>query len=199
MINVAVEGASDEGAARAIVHAAGHEVGVLRVARGKNRLDPLIPKYNQAAAWTPWIVFRDSDGLCPVDLRTTLTAGMPEWNPGFLLRIAHTMTEAWLMADADSFAEYFSVSRARVPREPEEAPNGKRALLGLCAKSRSSRIRKDMLREDGQSGSLYVPHLNTFASGAWRPEVAAERSPSLARALRRIREVPHPEAGDIRV
>jgi len=49
MINVVVEGASDRGIARAVVRAAGREVGKIVAKGGKTRLDPDIPKYNRPA------------------------------------------------------------------------------------------------------------------------------------------------------
>ena len=99
MINVVVEGESDREVAKAVVAHAGHWVHQVRVAGGNTRLDPLIPKYNIAAAQHPWVVFRDSDSQCPVILRTRLTAGISSWHPQFCLRIAHSMSEAWLLAD----------------------------------------------------------------------------------------------------
>ena len=98
MINVVVEGESDREVAKTVVVHAGHRVHQVRIAGGKTKLDPLIPKYNIASAQFPWVVFRDSDSQCPVILRARLTAGISSWHPQFSLRIAHSMSEAWLLS-----------------------------------------------------------------------------------------------------
>ena len=187
MINIAVEGESDREAAEAVVRAAGGTVGKVVVARGKTGLDPKIAKYNRASKHASWVVFRDSDSRCPVELRARLTAEISVWNPRFAVRIAHSMTEAWLMADREGFAEYFHVSPDRVPVDPEQIQDAKSALLSLCSRSSSRAIRRDAVSSDGQTGALYVVTLNEFASTRWNVEAAAQRSPSLARAVRAIR------------
>lgn len=192
MINIVVEGVSDTAAAERVVKSAGHLVGRVRVAGGKTRLDPKIPNYNLAARQEPWVVFRDSDSKCPVELRATLTANIRDWQPGFLLRIAHSMTEAWLLADKEGFADYFHVSLDRVPTTPEALPHAKQALLNLCSGSRSRDIREELIASDGGAGMLYVDHLNEFAAGRWDIEAAAANSESLRRAIARIHELPGP-------
>ncbi|QDZ15443.1 hypothetical protein [Humibacter ginsenosidimutans] len=185
MINVAVEGQSDIEVARAVVGHSGHVVGKIVVTRGKTNLDPKIVKYAAAAVQTPWIVFRDSDGECPVGLRSRLFPSIPR-DRAFLLRIAHTMTEAWLLADREGFADYFGVAISHIPRDVEGVKHAKVTLLHLCASSRLRAIRREVVSDDGHIGPLYVLHLNTFASQSWNIPNAAMNSPSLARSLQRI-------------
>ncbi|HXH36000.1 MAG TPA: hypothetical protein VNJ54_16595 [Plantibacter sp.] len=194
MINVVVEGDSDREMARAIVLVAGRQVNRIIVAGGKSKLDPKIHKYNQASVQFPWVVFRDSDAACPVALRSKLSADITVWQPGFSLRIAHSMSEAWLLADREAFSNFFSVPMNRLPPQPESLPHAKRALLALCAQSRSRGVQRDMTAGTGEAGALYVSQLNEFASTVWRPLVAAENSPSLIRAIRRIQELPETSA-----
>lgn len=190
MINIAVEGESDRKAATAVVECAGRTVGRLYVAGGKSKLDPKIPKYSAAARETPWVVFRDSDGQCPVRLREDLLQKVGGHNSRFLVRIAHSMTEAWLLADVTGFSTFFRVNPAKIPRDPEALRHAKQSLLALCADSSSRAIRQGMTTADGKTGPLYVVHLNEFASSRWDVEAAAENSPSLARALTAIRALP---------
>lgn len=190
MINIAVEGESDVEAARAIVSTAGHSVGRIVPARGKSRLDPKIEKYAQASAQTPWIVFRDSDGECPVELRERLFPHSAMKSQRFLLRIAHTMTEAWLLADRAGFSDYFGVPKSSLPTDVESVSHAKNELLRLCSRSRSRAIRREVIARDSGAGPLYVFHLNAFASESWSVADAALNSPSLARSLRRIAELP---------
>lgn len=189
MINIAVEGESDREVAKAVTRAAGHETNHVRVAGGKSKLDLLIPKYNSAAAQQPWVVFRDSDGECPVELRSNLAKNIPKWHDNFSLRIAHTMAEAWLLADREAFAAYFAVALMRVPVDPESLQHAKRALIGLCEFSTSRVIRQDMVANGGRIGPLYVVRINDFASSSWRASVAKHQSKSLGRAVRSIREI----------
>jgi len=191
IVNAAVEGTSDTGAARRVIEVAGHELArEPHVAGGKTRLDPKISKYNEAARWGPWVVFRDSDARCPVELRSKLTAAIRDWQPGFRLRIAHSMTEAWFLADAEGFADYFGVSAAKVPANPESLAHGKQSLLSLCRESYSRDIREEVVAADGGAGPLFVDHLNEFAATRWDVEAASERSDSLRRAVERIRDLP---------
>lgn len=190
-MRVVVEGDSDTGAATRVVQAAGHVLtGEPYVKRGKSNLDAALPKYARAAVREPWVVFRDSDNKCPVELRQQLMASIRDVPPMFSLRIAHTMTEAWFMADRDGCADYFGLSASKLPSEPEDVGHAKLALLQLCAKSRKRTIREGMLREGGLQGPLFVYHLNDFAINHWNIEAAAESSPSLSRAIAALRAMP---------
>ncbi len=190
MINVAVEGESDTAAAKAIVSSAGREVHRVVVAGGKARLDLKIPKYNTASKHANWVVFRDSDGVCPVEVRNELTAGIAAVGNRFCLRIAHSMTEAWLLADREGFCSYFGVKSGQLPRDPEGIAHAKTALLELCSKSKSKAIRREVVTVDGNTGPLYVTRLNEFASTHWNVATAADNSPSLASAIAAIRRLP---------
>lgn len=100
------------------------------------------------------------------------------------------MSEAWLLADRDGFADYFRVPAARIPRDPEELPNAKQTLLGLCGRSRSRTIREEVTVSGTRPGPLYVTRINEFASTAWNVAEAASASESLRRAVHRIRQIP---------
>lgn len=190
MINAVVEGESDTGIVRAIIRAANGELGRIVPKGGKSKIDPLLPNYNQAARHTPWVVFRDSDTECPKELYQRLTSGIVTPSPSFLLRIAHPMSEAWLLADQSGFSRYFQVRSARIPRDPETLANPKQTVLRLCAESRSRDIRRDMVVQETKTGPLYVHRINEFAMTSWDVEAAASSSDSLRRALHRIRQLP---------
>jgi hypothetical protein len=190
LINVVVEGDSDRGAVKAIVDSTGRTVTNVFVAGGKTRLDPKITKYNQAARQSSWIVFRDSDGRCPARLRAEIAAKITAWSPNFLLRIAHSMTEAWLLADRDGFADFFRVKVGQVPADPESLPHAKQEVLRLCEHSKVRTIRQDMVRSTGETGPLYTVRINEFAATRWDVGAAAANSDSLARAIRSIQGLP---------
>ncbi|MGV1005250.1 MAG: hypothetical protein ACOYEV_10910 [Candidatus Nanopelagicales bacterium] len=190
MINIAVEGESDREAAKAVVQFAGHAVGKIVVAGGCTRLDPKISSYRKAARDVSWVVFRDSDGECALALRQRLLRNDSTVNARFALRIARTMTEAWLIADRAGFARFFGVAPSDVPPTPEALPHAKRTLLQLCAKSKQRSIRQDAVYRDGHAGPLYVKLINDFASTIWNVDAAAGSSQSLARAVAAIRALP---------
>lgn len=190
MINAAVEGPSDEGAVRAVIIAAGHSVGRIIAKGGKPKLDRDIPKYNQAAKVAPWVVLRDSDSVCPVELRARLLSSVRDRSDRFVLRIAHAMTESWLLADRDGFSDFFKVPHGLLPRDPEAFQQPKQKLLSICEHSSSRAIRADMIRPDGQAGPLYVARINEYASTAWMVRAASEGSASLRRAVEEIRLLP---------
>ena len=100
-VTVVVEGTSDEETALRVVEYAGLEpFGRPISVGGTARLDSLIPNYVRASVGMPFVVFRDSDGQCPVELVSKLSAKYHPC-PTFVLRIAHTMTEAWLLANRE--------------------------------------------------------------------------------------------------
>lgn len=191
MINVVVEGASDVEISKQIVHASGHGTGKTMVKNGVAKLDPDIPKYILAARRENWVVFRDSDGECPVQLRARLLGDRDSPSERFDLRIAHTMSEAWLLADREGFASYFGVSSASIPNDVEHITHAKATLLSLCQGSRKRPIRDEVVRHNGHPGDLYVYHINTFARDHWSVQTAAGEAPSLERAIRRLQEMRH--------
>ena len=188
-MHVVVEGESDKAAARRVVEFAGRQVRHVTVTRGKTKLDSKLANYSRAARDQPWVVFRDSDNQCPVSLRRRLLAGIPD-NPLFALRIVHTMTEAWLMADRLGFSRYFAVSFDTVPVDPEAKPHAKQTLLRLCQRSRSRDIREEVVHGQAHPGPLFVERLTEFASRHWNVSVAAQSCPSLQRAITALQALP---------
>lgn len=188
-MHVVVEGESDKAAARRVVEFAGRQVRHVTVTRGKTKLDSKLANYSRAARDQPWVVFRDSDNQCPVSLRRRLLAGIPD-NPLFALRIVHTMTEAWLMADRLGFSRYFAVSFDTVPVDPEAKPHAKQTLLRLCQRSRSRDIREEVVHGQAHPGPLFVERLTEFASRHWNVSIAAQSCPSLQRAITALQALP---------
>ncbi|AMD88225.1 hypothetical protein [Actinomyces radicidentis] len=194
-VSVAVEGDSDTGMAEAVLRAVGLTLSrPVLVKHGVAKLDTLIPGLARTGPRSAWIVFRDADQACPVELHSKLIGARPH-GAGFELRFACSMTEAWLLADGAGFASFFRVAPARLPRTPDSLPHAKHELIRLCQTSRSRSIRGAMARQDGSPGPLYVSTLNDFARTAWNVEDARDSSPSLSRSLERLvalrRELEH--------
>ena len=188
-MNLVVEGHSDIEAAKAVVREAGHETGKIIPKGGVTRLDPDIPKYNRAAEFEPWVVFRDTDSKCPVELRAQLLVDVPALAADFRLRLAHSMTEAWLLADQIGFARYFGLTDSRVSTDPDTLSHAKREVLRLCASSTKRGIRSGMVASDGDTGPEYVVLLNDFAQYHWNVSAASANSDSLRRAVEGVRSI----------
>jgi hypothetical protein len=193
-VSAAVEGPTDESALRRVIHSRGGLVHRIQVQGGKPAVRRALGGYNAAARYAPWLVLVDLDDeySCAAEL---VAHWLPNPSPQMRLRVAVRELESWLLADAERFASWFRVRRSRVPREPDSLPDAKRALLDLVAQSSKSSTRLDMLpransgREVGPAyTSSLIEYIEDLEEG-WRPEIAAARSPSLAKTLVRLEEL----------
>ncbi len=117
---------------------------------------------------------------------------VPHPAPHLCFRVAVRALEAWLLADTDAVASYLSVAKTRVPADPEAEAHPKRTLVNIARLSRRPAIAKDMVPREGSGrseGPAYASRIVEFASLHWRPEVAAERSDSLRRAIACLRRL----------
>jgi hypothetical protein len=195
-VAIAVEGPTDHAAIEKILSTRSLCVDPKRVYQcgGKARLDEKLTSYNAAAHRSPWLVLRDADSdgqNRAVCVRAALLP-MEIQAPALCFRLAVRALEAWLLADCEAFAAFFSVSVAAVPRDPEGLIDPKTALVGLCRKSRKSDIRRAMVPPPGgirKVGTEYTTRISEYCRGPWRPDVAAESAPSLRRTLRQIDEL----------
>lgn len=191
-VTVAVEGIVDQAVAQRLLRWAGRKTGGVHVKRGKDQLDPRLPGYNNAARFSPWLVLRDldRDAECPAELARQ-KLGDP--SPLLLFRVPVRAVEAWLLADRERLAEFLAVRPAKVPERPEELDRPKRAIVDIARKSRLKDIRRGMVPQPGHSaevGPAYSALMIEFASQQWDPERAASRADSLARCLKRLKELP---------
>lgn len=190
----AVEGDLDEVVLQRIVAHTGARIARMFKAGGKAPLLQRISGYKNSAARHPWVVLvdMDRDDECAARLRR-LWVGEP--GSFMCFRIAVRSVEAWLLADRERMASFLKVSPTRIPTNPESLGDPKRYLVDLARNSRSPRIRKELVPREGSGrveGPLYTPRLMEFVLNrdkGWRPDVAAESSDSLKRALRCLRRV----------
>ncbi|MBL8539311.1 MAG: hypothetical protein JNK68_02950 [Betaproteobacteria bacterium] len=170
---------------RKLITQVGAELGPVYGKYGKASLREKRTGYVNAARRAPWIVLvdLDHDAPCPPPLRSDW---VPVQVPFLCFRVAVRAVEAWLLADADALAAFLGVSRNRIPRDPESLQDPKTAMVNLARASRRTAIRADMVPRDGSGrpiGPAYASRLIEFASSPWRPDIAAQRSDSLRRAL----------------
>lgn len=186
-VNFACEGKSDLPFLVSMIRATGNEVGEKIVKRGCVNLDNAIPQYAQAASYFPgelWLIVRDADGQCPVELRERLNpVGVPDT---FLLRIAVNMIESWMLADEDAAENFFGVSKGII-QSARNAKDPKRALLNACQHGKYKKRFKDRLfNSSGNAGPEFIPIYEEFAVKHWDANRARKCDESLDRAMRAL-------------
>ncbi|MGE0080730.1 MAG: hypothetical protein AB7U81_05480 [Thiohalomonadaceae bacterium] len=158
---------------------------------GYGGLKRKLPGLLRTAEHIPVLLLTDLDKVhCAPTLINQWTSNRPLPNK-MLLRVAVREVEAWLLADAHAMSQFLRVSEARFPRNPDDEIDPKRTLLEL-AKKAPRRIRDELLKPPyaiAAQGLGYNEVLGRFVGTEWSPERAAQRSPSLARTRRRIREL----------
>ena len=184
-ISTAVEGIVDEAVAEKLIAHIGGEIGIVYGREGKPNLRQRIGGFNNAARRTPWFVLVDLDN--EVDCAPSLCkAWLPDPAPYLCFPIAIHEVEAWLMADAETLAGHLSVSPSLISRTPESIEHPKDEMVNLGRRSRRRDVREDMVpRQNSRRrvGPAYASRLIEYVKNKWRPEVAANHSDSLRRAI----------------
>lgn len=185
LVNILVEGRTDEPVAKRLLNHLGLEVGTVYGRRGKSHLLQRLPNYNKAAHFAPWfvVVDLDTDAQCPAQ---ATGQWLPDPAKGMRLRVAVRAIEAWLMADRESMARFLAVAPSRIRHNIDLDPNPKETLINIAQTSRNRSIREDLVPRQASGakvGPLYVPRLTEFAEKHWRPDIAANESESLRRCI----------------
>lgn len=158
--------------------------------RGGSRFWADAPRINASASKLRIFGLADLEQTsCAPDL---IARHLPQRNAGFSLRLAVRMVESWLLADSEAVSIALSVPRNRVPAEPDLLLNPKESLVNLARTSSRASVRSALVpreRSGAHVGPDYLAFMSRFVEERWRPQAAAARSPSLARALKRLQEV----------
>ncbi len=134
----------------------------------------------------------ESNYTCAPELLAdwSLAVPMPD---KFIFNIAVRSTEAWLMADQEKIAQFLSVSSARIPTKPDEIDQPKKTLIGIARQSSDAGIRKAFMPQPKREvGFGYIECMRDYIQNHWRIDNAADASPSLSRALDRLRQIDRP-------
>lgn len=156
---------------------------------GATKLKPALSRYMGLTRLHPVLCVADTDGCCALHMRSIW---MPrDASADFLIRFAVTEAESWVMADRERLASFFSVSENTISNRPDEIADPKRELLNLARRSKNRLIRQEIVSSSDASkpGSGYNVHLCDFVARCWRPNEAAQLSPSLASAVKRLIEL----------
>lgn len=190
-VNAVGEGDLDIAVAGQLLRTAGLELGIPYVKHGKANIDAKIAGYNNAARHTCWLVLRDldRDAECPPELAARL---LPEPAERMQFRIAQRSVESWLLGDRNAIARFLSVAQVRIPRDPENLPNAKIALIDIARTSNRRDIREGLVPSVGSRrivGPEYSATMTSFVDQEWSIEraIAGGGVPSLSRALDALR------------
>ena len=141
------------------------------------------------------LVLTDLDTAeCPCDLIRDWFA-IPRGNPVFLppqciFRIAVREVESWVIADLDTWAAYIGIPVVNFSTQPDQVGNPKEYLLNVIRRKGKKKIHREMLPQGAAAiGPRYNEVLCDFVENSWNPERAAEKSPSLNRALKALMKV----------
>ena len=167
------------------------EVGAVFGRRGFGDLKRKIDGWNDLAKIFPFLLLTDlDDSPCPPAL-------IKNWHPrplnkSLFFRVAVREVEAWLLADRVGFAKYIGISEEVVPPDPESVPDPKAALVQMAKRSKIRSIRERIVPRPGstaQIGPDYNACLGEFVQTAWNIGAASKTSPSLKRAILRLRSI----------
>ncbi len=155
--------------------------------KGVTKLLPALLRYaEQARHVQPVLCVADTDGQCAVTLRSAWlqSAG----HARFVLRLAHTEAESWLLADREGFSHALAVPLNKLPQHPDDEVDPKRLVLSLLRRSKERLLRTEVISgtDPSKPGTGYNLHLGAFVRTHWNAQRGAQCSPSLARALKRV-------------
>ncbi len=186
-IHCLVEGSVDEAVVKRVLSSLCIETGTIyhaSIPAFKTRLR----RFNHAARHSPWFALCDLDQEECAPLRSRRY--LPEPVPGMCFRIAVRAVEAWLLADRESVARFLGVAKGAVPAAPEQERDPKSRLVAIAHRSRSRAIREGLAPAEGDFrgvGPEYTLMIGEFVRDRWSPQRAADRAPSLRRAVERCR------------
>ncbi len=163
-------------------------LGISYNAHGFGYIKSNINGFNQAAIATTFFVLTDLDNhsCAPFVKNTWLVQPV---QPNLIFRVAVREVEAWLLSDIEGFAAYLNVPKLHFPSNPELIPDPKQVLINLVRKCRKRAIREDVvpLNSNAKIGPNYNGRLMEFVMNHWNIFKAMERSDSLSRTYRSLK------------
>lgn len=191
-INLAVEDPPSEAILRKMLSQSGclYHVANCLCRGGYGYLKKNIRAFNKAAKSMPFLVLTDLDtSPCPPQM-IKLWLDIPK-HPNLLFRIAVREVESWILADHEAIAGFLGVSEKKIPDDTDSLPDPKLFLIQLARKSKSRSLREDLVPPSGatsRQGANYNNRITAFIRDTWDADTASRHSPSLRRALERLRK-----------
>ena len=157
----------------------------------KGKIQKNIGWVNNASRGLPHFVLTDQDtpeACPPKEIKRLIRNNI---SPNLIYRFAAMEVEAWVIAHRRAFARFLSISENQVSPEPDQILNPKEHLVNLARKAHLPDLREALVPAPGSTSKVgpdYNAILCEFVQKRWRAGAAAKNSPSLARALKRLRE-----------
>ncbi len=171
-----------------------YAVGLRLTRNGFGYIKKNIQGFNQAAQGSPYLVLTDLDQAdCPITLINNWLGGQAK-HPNLIFRIAVREVESWLMADSKAFSDFFAVSVAKIPKNPDQILDPKRDLINLVRKSKNRKLRQAIVPEKGSTakvGKDYNAPLLEFLRERWQLKEAIQYSESLRRTILALETFAH--------
>jgi len=190
-INIAFEDALTEALIEALLRGSGRPFAICnRYSRGGfGYIRSKINGFNMAARNIPFFIVTDLDqGSCAPRLKKEWLASAAHNN--LIFRIAVREIEAWLLADREAVAGFFSIPLSKLPVDPDSITQPKQFLINLARHSRKNSLKRDIMppkRSGRAQGPNYNSCLCRFIEQRWNLDNAATNSVSLRKALAHIR------------
>lgn len=196
-VNLVLEGFLEEPTARRLVLYCGHEVGAVSRLDGAKNIKNKAHKYHSMTKRGEAVfVLTDSmdtgESCVPQAKREYLERHIQSPSPHFLLRFAVRELESWLLADRGGIADYLCVPLIKIPTAPETLDDPKREMVRLASKSRSCRIRDEIVPDAKHRGLVapgYTGAVTRFIIEHWDIDAAQECSESLRRCIRALKRL----------
>lgn len=107
-----------------------------------------------------------------------------------IFRVAVREVESWVLADHEAWAEYIGIPAGNFSMYPDQLDNPKGHLLDVVRRKGKKKIHREMLpKGSAHIGPRYNEVLCDFVDSLWAPGRAAEKSPSLDRAIEALKKV----------
>ncbi|QQV77254.1 hypothetical protein H5J25_18415 [Sphingomonas aliaeris] len=149
-------------------------------------------KFCQMANREYVLLLTDLDRLiCAPELINSWAGGFP-LPEKLLFRVPVREIEAWLLADRQGMAALMGISEASLPSQPDDLPDPKGTLLN-AARNASRSVRSELVvgrNTLASQGLGYNRVLSNYVETIWNIDRAADRSPSLRRAVDRLTNLP---------
>lgn len=193
-IHIVAEGKLEIPVAKKIIRFCGHSCGTPYYLRGAGNVRNDAITYATLASEDAAVLvltdFMDSKCNCFIEARNLYTGNSNgNISPHFLLRFAVNELESWLLADHTSFSRLIGVNQRSMPLDPDKIADPKKYIANLVYNLSGMRYKSDLITRRGRQGRLYIDKMTEFVENKWNISRAKERSPSLARCLKRLCEL----------
>lgn len=157
---------------------------------GSGYLRRSAPGFNQAARRCPFLLLTDLDRVsCPPELISEWL-GAGKKHRDFLLRVAVTEVESWLLGDATGLRDFLGSRAQLFSLNPEGIAEPKTEVLALAESASRRDVREALVRRDKDGSLHYGPDYNgtlgRFVQKKWNLVEARRRCPSLDRLIKAL-------------